>query len=181
MPPPAPLHTDRLLLTPMTAPMAAAAQRGNLALENAIASKVAVDWVDTEGLGMVNYYTRVIHEDPALLGWGMWLITHKPEGLIVGSVSLKGRPSFLGDIEIGYGISPRYRGHGVATEAARALGSWAFAQPGVARLNAETLSINRASIRVVQKLGMRHTHRVGDYDYWSVEKANFIREQDKHL
>ncbi len=55
---------------------------------------------------------------------------------------------------LGYRLHRFAWGRGLATEGARALVDRAFAS-GAARVVAETLARHRASIRVMEKLGMR--------------------------
>jgi RimJ/RimL family protein N-acetyltransferase len=47
-------------------------------------------------------------------------------------------------------------GKGYATEGSRALVDRAFAEPGVQRIYAETMAVNAASRRVLEKAGLRH-------------------------
>ena len=62
------------------------------------------------------------------------------------------------EVEIGWAISDRYRNQGYATEAAQALVAYGFADLGLARLVAFTDKANAASLKVMQKLGMRIGH-----------------------
>jgi RimJ/RimL family protein N-acetyltransferase len=71
--------------------------------------------------------------------------------------------------ELGYWIGPQHWGRGYATEAGAAVVAWAFAA-GWERLTAGIFAGNRASERVVQKLGFqqegllrRHYLRFGDW------------------
>lgn len=70
----------------------------------------------------------------------------------LGDLCFKG-PQVKGGVEIGYGIQPEYEGQGYTTEAAQALIDWAFAQDDVYRVYAETEPNNRASQRILEKLG----------------------------
>lgn len=56
--------------------------------------------------------------------------------------------------ELGYWLAANAWGHGYATEAARALVDFGFRECGLARVYAQVLAGNTASIRVVEKLGM---------------------------
>lgn len=88
-----------------------------------------------------------------------WLIALK-NGTCIGDVCFKG----LGDdgaVEIGYGINPPHEGKGYATEAVDAMVHWAFRQPGVVRVEAETEPGNAASQRVLAKCGFRTTGGFG--------------------
>lgn len=59
--------------------------------------------------------------------------------------------------EMGYALARRYWGRGYMTEAARAVIATAFASiPELVRVQAGANSRNKASIRVMEKLAMRH-------------------------
>lgn len=55
--------------------------------------------------------------------------------------------------EIGYWLGLDYWGHGIATQAVRALSDWAFATFDLCRLWAGVFEPNRASARVLEKAG----------------------------
>lgn len=85
-------------------------------------------------------------------GFGAWLVFEGGE--VVGDAGFHGPPAG-GEVELGYSTLPAHRGHGFASEAARALVEWALGQPGVERVVAEGEPINAASRRVLEKIGMR--------------------------
>jgi RimJ/RimL family protein N-acetyltransferase len=59
------------------------------------------------------------------------------------------------EVGLFYQLLPNRRGHGYATEAARALVDYAFTELRLARLVATTTHENEASIGVMRRLGMR--------------------------
>lgn len=61
------------------------------------------------------------------------------------------------ETEIGWAISARYQNHGYATEAARALIAYGFDTLHLPRIIAFTTHDNLASLRVMEKVGMRLT------------------------
>lgn len=63
-------------------------------------------------------------------------------------------------IEIGYWLAPGYWGKGLATEAARAVMRYGRERLGLWRIVAVAQPENRASIRVLEKLGMTHEKNV---------------------
>jgi RimJ/RimL family protein N-acetyltransferase len=65
-----------------------------------------------------------------------------------------------GQAEIGYALGRAHRGRGYATEAARGLLAYAFAELGLHRVQATTSPDNRASWRVMERLGMRREGRL---------------------
>lgn len=95
-------------------------------------------------------------EHPEDWGWyAVWLIVRK-DGKQIGTLSFKGSP-VDGVAELGYGIGEEYRGYGYATEAVETILSWAFDQPGVNAVAAETAEDNPASRRVLEKCGFLPT------------------------
>ncbi len=107
-------------------------------------------------------------------GWyAMWLIVRK-DGAHIGNLSFKGSP-VDGVVELGYGIAEEYRGLGYATEAVETILEWAFDQPGVTRVAAETEPGNDASRRVLEKCGFRPSGSMGR------EGTRYEREPDEIL
>lgn len=58
--------------------------------------------------------------------------------------------------ELGYRLRRKFWGSGIATEGARALIDYAFESLGAMRVEAETMFVNTASRRVMEKSGMRY-------------------------
>jgi len=85
-------------------------------------------------------------------GWGAYAIVRTEDGRALGGVGFHGPPSG-GVVEIGYDLADSVRGHGYATEAARAVCAYALEQPGVELVVAHTEPDNSASQRVVARVG----------------------------
>ena len=103
----------------------------------------------------------------ARLWHAIWMIERK-DGTHVGELSFKGFNAD-GSVEIGYGISAPFRGHGYATEAVAAAVAWALRQPGVTRVEAETSPGNAASLRVLEKCAFTPSGATGE------EGPRFVR------
>lgn len=99
--------------------------------------------------------------------YAIWMIELK-DGTHVGELCFKGLNND-GAVEIGYGISDEYRGRGYATEAVKAVTSWALNYLGVSCVEAETEADNTASINVLQKCGFSSTGTFGE------EGPRFVR------
>jgi RimJ/RimL family protein N-acetyltransferase len=84
------------------------------------------------------------------------MISHRNERepRIVGSVIFHGRPEADGVAEVGYGVELESQGRGFATEATRACVEWALVQPECNAVTATTFPWHRASLRVIEKIGM---------------------------
>jgi [ribosomal protein S5]-alanine N-acetyltransferase len=87
----------------------------------------------------------------------------------IGSAGFQGKPDDQGSIEIGFGVHPDFRNAGYATEAVNALLSWARLQTDVRAVIAHCDPSNPASIRVLEKAGMRTTEGRDNLLAWSTE------------
>ena len=99
-------------------------------------------------------------ENPEQWEWyAIWMIELK-DGTHIGELCFKGLNS-NGIAEIGYGIIEKYQGHGYATEAVKAISKWAFQEPKVLAIEAETDDKNIASKKVLKKCGFVFTGKNG--------------------
>lgn len=80
-----------------------------------------------------------------------WLITIKPDGVVVGAISSSFNEHRA---TIGYVLSRRHWGKGYATEAARRVMEWLFDDGAVWRVWATCDVENIASAHVLEKIGM---------------------------
>jgi RimJ/RimL family protein N-acetyltransferase len=91
---------------------------------------------------------------------GCWAAVERSTGAFVGWFQLR-RPQWPleahgpGDAELGYRLRTSCWGKGYGTEGSLALIRKAFAELGVARVVATTMTVNIASRRVMEKAGMR--------------------------
>ncbi len=82
-----------------------------------------------------------------------WFVALDAE--IVGNVSLKNISHSMGYAEIGHGIAEEFHGRGIATAAVRLLVDKVFKETSLRKLLAFVHDQNRASCRVLEKLGFR--------------------------
>jgi ribosomal-protein-alanine N-acetyltransferase len=110
---------------------------------------------------------EAIRENPEVCLWGGRVLIGKRgqneqnagwNSRVLGSVIFHGRPGEDGVAEIAYGVEEGSQGKGYATEAVGACIAWALAQKRVRAVQAATFAWHRASLRVIEKVGMR---RVG--------------------
>ncbi len=128
----------------------------------------------------VPYAYERVKSDPSSVGWWTYLLVHVGDRVLVGEGGLKGKPDESGVVEIGYAIVPEYRGRGLATEGAGGLAGWAFSHPEVSTVEAETLADGHASVRVLEKLGMRLVGSTDKVLRWSVDRQGFEGEGGTH-
>jgi len=151
------LLTERLVLAPITAATVEAVMRGDRALAEALLEAALPEaWPGAklihQGFGAS---LELVRADPAKRLWGDRVVMPRGERRVIGSVIFHGRPDDDGVAEVGYGIEEASRRRGFATEATRACVEWALAQPGVRAVTATTHPLNLASLRLIEKLGMR--------------------------
>ena len=112
-------------------------------------------------------------------GYGQWLAHWKDAGTLAG---FGGYRSFFDppELQLIYGVAPEAWGQGIATEIARALIRYGFEQVGFDRIIACADTPNAASIRVMEKVGMRfdrHTEIEGDpVTYYVIDREERRRE-----
>ena len=97
------------------------------------------------------------------------------DDVVIGTVSFEltdgmGQPGMptRTEAQLGYIFDPAYGGHGYATEAVSAVLARAFDELGVRRVTAGCFADNTASVRVLEKVGMRLEQR-GVADSWHAE------------
>ena len=162
------LRTERLLLRPIAGSDAAALHQfwtdpavRKYLWDNEIISKQQVRQIIEES-------DRCFQE----VGCGLFAleILDAP-GQLVGFCGLR-RITDGTDIELLYGILPRYWGEGMVTEAAREVLRFGFDDCGLPRILGATDTPNQRSVRVMQRLGMifeeRRNYRGLDTVFYSV-------------
>ena len=151
------LRTDRLDLLPVTLPFVEAVMAQDRAGAEAICgARLPVAWPGPDLIARAfGLSLDAIRADPACRLWGdTLLVTRSGERRVVGSVIFHGRPAD-GIAEVGYGVEEASQGQGYATEGTRACVRWALAQPECRAVRATTFPWHRASLRVIEKIGMR--------------------------
>jgi len=88
-------------------------------------------------------------------GFGFWAAIEKSSGEFLGWFHFRPREGGSPEeAELGYRLKRSAWGKGYATEGARALIRKGFTEPGVRRVFAETMAVNTASRRVMEKAGL---------------------------
>ena len=90
-------------------------------------------------------------------GYGLWLVLARDTGCLVGFAGLLRSEGDTPNLI--YGIHPDFWGEGYATEAARAVLSYALEKLALPKVKADVDEPNVASVRVLEKLGMRRVKR----------------------
>lgn len=113
-----------------------------------------------ESRGSQTHYTTLIRfaADGDLI-----LLAMEVDGSVIGHLDFRAVSMLDGLVEIGWRMHPDHQGHGFAAEAAGLLLDLAFGSIGARRAVANLDPRNDASIRLCERLGMRHeAHHVLD-------------------
>jgi len=86
-------------------------------------------------------------------GFGLFLVELRDSGKPVGICGLLKR-DYLQDVDVGFALRESYRGQGYAFEAAQAAMRHGQEDLGISRIVAITSPDNRASMKVLRKLGL---------------------------
>lgn len=87
-------------------------------------------------------------------GFCLWKLTPREGGPLMGFCGLQPLPE-TEEIEIGWWLARAWWGRGLATEAARVALRDGFMRVGLKRIVAIAQPANTASVRIMEKLGMR--------------------------
>jgi len=110
-------------------------------------------------------------------GYGRWATFLKNEMQFVGWAGLAYLPEF-DEIDLGYRFLPTYWGKGLATEASKSILTYGFDILKLKKIIAIAMKENKASIRVMEKIGMKF-YKIAPYElgskdaiwYWCDQKC----------
>ncbi len=119
-------------------------------------------------------------ESFAAAGFGFWTLHLSPGGKLIGFCGLRhfqDDQSTEREVEILYGLAEEFQHQGLATEAASAVLQYGFDKAGLERIYAGADPPNVASIRVMERLGMRLAKKalVGGHScvYYAIDRSDF--------
>ena len=153
------LRTERLRLVALTRDLARTAVEDREGLQRELGARVPPAW---PGADFARMLPSIARASGAFVAAPTRLIVHAGDRSVIGEAGFHGPPDGTGTVEFGYSIVPEYRGRGFASEAARAVIRNAFTITAIRCVVAECLEDNRASLRVLEKLGMRRIGSAGD-------------------
>ncbi|WP_404370318.1 GNAT family N-acetyltransferase [Sphingomonas sp. MMS24-J45] len=108
-------------------------------------------------------------------GHCFWAIERKADGAFLGFCGLQRGYDFLdGEIEIGWRLRSDAWGQGFAREAAEASLAWGWASLDTPRITAITVSDNRASWGLMERLGMTRDPDE-DFDHPNVPDGSLLK------
>lgn len=105
-------------------------------------------------------------------GFGRWAVLLRSSGEFAGWCGLK---RVDGEVDLGYRLHRRFWGSGIATEAARASVAHGFFELGLDQIVARAWAQNLASIRVIEKCGLRYWKHARHFDTDGVPHFRVLR------
>ena len=145
------LETDRLLLRKLTADDAEF-------ILDLLNQPSFLRYIGDKGVRTTEDAIRYIETGPQAsyvrFGFGLYLVELRESGVSIGMCGLLKRDS-LPDVDVGFAFLPGYWSQGYAFEAAEAVMSYGREVHGLKRIVAITSLDNAASIRLLEKVGLR--------------------------
>ena len=111
-------------------------------------------------------------------GYGRWVTILKEGMQFVGWAGLSYLPEF-DEVDLGYRFLPEFWGKGLATEVSRAILKYGFDALQLKRIIAMAMEENRASIRVMQKVGMQF-EKLAPYEPGSIDVVWYFMDQNSY-
>jgi ribosomal-protein-alanine N-acetyltransferase len=105
-------------------------------------------------------------------GWVLWPLVHREDSEVIGFCGFW--HGFPPDVEMGWRLLPEYWGQGLMTEVAQALIDYGFETYKFERLIAVAQPANRASIRVMEKIGMMFER---EFTHHGIDVVSYAREK----
>jgi [ribosomal protein S5]-alanine N-acetyltransferase len=152
---PTPFRTSRLRLVPATARLARSAVADKALFGSLLQAQIPSDWPPELLADAEAHFAEVLEGSPASAGWWSWYIIDEASSTLIGSAGYGGEPSETGVVQIGYALLEEWHGRGLGSEAVGALIDWAFKDPRVKAVAAETFPHLKPSLRVMEKVGMK--------------------------
>jgi RimJ/RimL family protein N-acetyltransferase len=155
-----PIHSERLVLVPMTPPFLRASMVRNLAeAERELGMTLPEEWPDGAA-DVLSLRLKQIEEDPTVQPWLLRAIALRDIPVMIGHIGFHETPRLEpphplcpGAGEFGYTIFPLYRRRGYAREASLALMQWARESMGLTRFILSISLDNTASLALAAQLG----------------------------
>ena len=110
-------------------------------------------------------------------GYSFWAIEWKGRSEFVGTMGINDvnfKAHFTPAIEIGWRLDNKFWRKGLGFEGAKAILDYAFNSLMIKEVVSFTSSINKSSIGLMEKIGMKRDTR-GDFDHPNVEASNPLR------
>lgn len=163
------ITTPRLTLVPATDALLAGSLAGADALAHALGVTVPSSWPpELFDAGAMEWNREWLRAHPDEAAWGTRFIVRRGTGgalaTAIGICGFRGAPDADGIVELGYGVLGEHQRQGYASEAVEGLVAWAFTDPRVHAVTAQTLESLAASLGVLRRCGFAYAGPGSDTD-----------------
>lgn len=93
-------------------------------------------------------------------------ITFQGDDQVIGSCGIRRKSENDFEADIGFELAPKLWGQGLATEAAHAMVNYGFTELKLHRISARCIAENTASVRVLEKVGLRPEGQMRDHEHF---------------
>ncbi len=97
---------------------------------------------------------RILRDQYEKDGFGRWAIHLKANGLFIGWAGLR-KLEEMNEVDLGFRFHKRFWNKGYATEISKAIVQYGFEEHGLKSIIGRAMVENKASIRVLEKIGMQ--------------------------
>ena len=174
------LETERLLLRPF----AEADFESLLAMQSRADVARFLYWEARDAEAVRAALAIKLERSPMSIDGGLlsFAVVLKDSGELIGDCSMSTVSAEHRQGEIGFVFHPDHHGHGYATEAAREVLAFAFAEYGFHRVIGRLEARNAASARVLERIGMREEAHLVENEWvkgeWQSERVYAILEHE---
>ncbi|MBX7105420.1 MAG: GNAT family N-acetyltransferase [Gemmataceae bacterium] len=145
------IETARLRLVAATAEHVRLEIEDRARFAQALNCPVPEIWPPASAADALPWFLDRLTAEPWNVGWYAWyVIVHS--GPLIGGAGFLGAP-VNGVVETGFSLLPQYHGAGYAQEMINSLVLWAFSDPRVQSIAAETNDENVSSRRLLARVG----------------------------
>ncbi len=125
-------------------------------------------WPTSDTKDILPIINRVLEESLEPSGFEFWMVVKKDKMMIIGDIGFHAKPDSEGVVEIGFGFVEHERGKGYGSEALFGIMDWLSHQESVKVIKADCLIDNKASVRLLEKIGMKEVYRNETYIFWEM-------------
>lgn len=174
------IDTPRLTLMPLTLEQVRLHLAGGTLLEEAMGVRPGHRTVTEPLLSILTHFTVPFLQNPRRqpIYDTIWVALDRELNQFVADCKFKGAPDEEQTVEIGYGTYPGFQRRGYMTELVGGLTRWAFTQPGIHRITAETLLPNAASQSVLLANGFTSFEQDERVRWWELRRESRVMSDE---
>ena len=165
------IQTKRLILMPITLEITESLINGSSNEAQKLGINTDGKWPTEDTMDILPFIFKSLKKNKIPSGFETWMIIKKDNMQVVGDIGFKGKPDEKGEVEIGYGLVENERGKGIGFESLKSIIDWGISQKSVNVIKADCLINNKASTRILEKVGMKEVNRDNDLIYWEFIKS----------